>query len=166
MTLEAALAANTAALNAQTEAIRSLLACWDNLRTQAIKLSNEGHTPASLTVAGVPMAEAPAAAQDTAAPATKVAKAKADPKPAPTPAADEPAQTEVATDATASDSPSDEVPEVSIDEVSAAITKYVTAHRPIVVGTLAEFGAKRGSEIPPEKRGEFLRVLAEKVGDQ
>ena len=170
MSLETALAENTAALTAQTKTINSLLECWNTLRTQSIKLSREGHTAATITAAGVPLTDVPEvaapAAETTKAPG-KTAKAKADPKPAPTPDAPdapEAAQTADATDSTASDSPFEEATEVSLEAVSDAITKYVPTHRAEVVAALAKFGAKRGSEIKPEERGLFLAEIAAKVG--
>lgn len=167
MSLETALAENTAALTAQTKAINSLLECWNTLRTQAIKLSREGHTADAITAAGVPLTDVPeveAPAAETPKAPGKTAKAKADPKPAPTPDAPEAAQTADATDSTASDSPFEEVTEVSLEAVSDAITKYVPTHRAEVVAALAKFGAKRGSEIKPEERGLFLAEIAAKVG--
>lgn len=49
---------------------------------------------------------------------------------------------------------------VTYDVVGKAITDGVKADRAKVVAVLAEFGAKKGTELKPEQYGEFLAALA------
>lgn len=161
MSLELALAANTAAIQEQTAALRALGEAWNALREQATQLRSAGHSAATVVSAGVPQADAPKVEQPAPAKAPKAEKA---PKPAPTPAVEEPAQPEAAADEPAVESPSEEAaPAPTLQDIQDLIRSNMGHHREAIVKTLAKYGAKRASELKAEDYAAFVATLTEKV---
>lgn len=136
MSLEAALAANTAALTKLTEA-------WASLNAQARMISQKVDEGKAIAVNVVGVAEIP------------LAKVEA-PKPVAAPLEQ---TAPVGSTATTTDTKSttDEIP---YDVVGKAITEGVKADRPKVLAALSKFGVKKGPELKPEQYADFLKELA------
>lgn len=127
MSIEQTIAANTAALTAQTAAIENLAAMWKLLTANAT----------AIKAGGVPLSE----------------KAP-DPKPAPTPAAPVTATPtpEVSAPAEpAAASPSEAPAVVEMKDLSAAVTAAATRNRDGLVALLGKHNVKRASELPQDK---------------
>jgi hypothetical protein len=133
MSLEIALAANTAA-------ILELTAAWKQLTANAVAIK----AGEAVNAGGVPVIPAKA----------KVESPKPAATPAPTPAVA--VEVTTASPEIAKDSPS----EVTYEMVSKAILAMATADRPRLVATLTQFGVKRGPELKPEQFSTFLEAMA------
>jgi hypothetical protein len=143
MSLEQALSENTAA-------IQSLVAVWSKLVAQGTSINTqvEAGTATAVTAGPltIPVAKPPKPVAAAVAPV--VSAVKESPK--------EAASTPVAT--TASSTPSDEPPRY--DQVAEAIRAMVVADRTKAVATLAQFGAKKGTELKAEQYADFMKALA------
>ena len=136
MSIEQTIAANTAALTAQTAAIENLAAMWKLLTANAVA-AKTSETVTTIKAGGVPIIE----------------KAT-DPKPAPTPAA--PVTVTLTPEASApaepaAASPSEAPAVVEMKDLSAAVTAAATRNRDGLVALLGKHNVKRASELPQDK---------------
>lgn len=144
MSLEQALAANTAAIEAQTSALQALADAWNALRAQARKLKTAGCSAADITSAGVLQSDAPLVEVST--PTAEISNAPD------TNAANEPVMAGAVPflpDAAI----------VSINELSAAVTAAATRNRDGLVALLAKYEVKRATEVPEGKWAQLIRDL-------
>lgn len=144
MSIEQTIAANTAALTAQTAAIDNLAAMWKLLTANATAIkANE--TITTVKAGGVPVIE----------------KAT-DPKPAPTPAAPvtvTPTPEASAPAEPAAASPSEAPAVVEMKDLSAAVTAAATRNRDGLVALLGKHNVKRASELPQDKWAALVTEL-------
>lgn len=165
MSIEQALAAQTAAVKENTAALAALTAAWNSLREQAIQMKASGKTVAAAH--GVPLSEMPAV--ETPAPATKAepkpkaavkdeSAPKAEPQveatPADTQPASETAPTVTAESTAAPESPSEATPastSIDIKQLTAIVTAAATRNRDGLLAVLAKYGVKRASELNPDQ---------------
>ncbi len=153
MSLEQALAANTAATTACTAAIKELLAAWNATRAQSSTRSVV--TPAEMAPA---VEQTLKLAQPTEAPTEAVTEAPtAVPTTPPTEAVTE-APTEAVTEAPVV------LAAVTKAYLEAAVRKYAPTHRSLVVSTFADFGVKRANELSEDQYGPYIAALLKKVG--
>ena len=132
MSLELALQANTDALKAFTEALLATgIASASSVAAlpKAVKAVASGPATAKVVVAAVPVSTTAESAPAAASVAAAV-----------------PAST-AATEA------------ITYDQVAKAITDGVKADRVKVVAALAQFGAKKGTELKAEQYADFLAAL-------
>lgn len=132
MSLEAALAANTAAIIGLTE-VWGKLAAMGKVIDRKVEAGEQTKTTAG----------------NLEIPLTKVEA----PKPVPTPPA---AETVAAPAETVTASPS----EITYLQVGQAITDMVKVDRPRAIAALAKFGAKKGPDLKPEQWADFLKEIA------
>ena len=133
MSIEQALADNTAAIKALTKA-------WESLSAQARAVSTQVDKGEANKVNVVGVAEIPLAKVE-------------EKKPAPTPAV---VETQAAKPETATASPS-EAP--TLAQLSAAVTAAATRNRDGLVAALAAKGVKRAGEIPADQWAAFIAVV-------
>lgn len=131
MSLEEAVRQNTAAIN-------NLIGVWTTLTAQAKNIQTDvknGEVNAISMGGAIRVEVAP-------------------PKPAPTPPAAEiaPVKPEAATAP-----PS----EVTFEQVTKAITEAAKTDKPRVIAVLAEFGAKRGTDLKAEQYAGFVEALSQ-----
>lgn len=141
MSLEQALAANTAALTAQTAVMSDLVAAWKTLTAQSVALK----AAEAFTIGG----------------AAKVEKV-ADPKPAHTPTAPvtvTPTPEVTAPVEAAAASPSEPPAKVEMKDLSAAVTAAATRNRDGLVALLAKHNVKRASELPQDQWAALVAEL-------
>lgn len=134
MSLEQALAENTAA-------IKELTAAWASLNAQARAITAKVDKGEAIKVDIVGVKEIPLAKVE-------------EKKPAPTPAV---VETQAAKPETVTASPSDAPPTMA--QLSAAVTSAATRNRDGLVSALAAKGVKRAGELPPEQWAEFIAVV-------
>ena len=142
MSIEMELAANTAAIKSQTEAINSLINVWSQLTAQATDISAKvatGETTA-VTLAGKARIEV---AQD---------KGKTEPT--------APVQEAPPPRGWTHEQAAQEQPKVELKDLSAAVTAAATRNREGLVALLAKHNVKRASELPQENWAALLVELA------
>lgn len=142
MSIEQALAEQTAAIRENTRAIVALSDAWNALRDRAMGIE----AGKEIVVAKTPMADAPEV--KTEKPKAEKKKAEDAPKaeaPAPTPPAEE---TKPAEPEAAAASPS-ELPDIKA--LSAVVTAAATRNREGMLAVLAKHGVERASHLPQEK---------------
>lgn len=132
MSIEQTIAANTAAITAQTAAITELIGAWKALTANAVACKTADKVKAT----GVTVIE-------------KAPDPKSDPTPAPTPVVAEAVTT--ATPETAKVSPSDAPAKVEMKDLSAAVTAAATRNRDGLVALLGKHNVKRASELPQDQ---------------
>ncbi len=143
MSLEQALAANTAAIETQTAALQALADAWNALRAQANNLKLAGCSAADISSAGVPQTESPQ---------VEAPKASGTNAAAHTPGTSDPAPAEVP--------PLKAVAAfVDIKVLSAAVTAAATRNRDGLVALLAKYEVKRASEVPEGKWAQLVSEL-------
>jgi hypothetical protein len=144
MSLENALAENTAALAKLSALMASMFARDQGLPLDAL--------PATTSPEPAPAAQAPgkpSAAKTAPSPRTaEAAPAPVSAAPVPSPEATPPAAA----------APSAPAP-VTYEMVAKAITEAVKTRRDAVVAALKQFGAARGTELKPDQFADFLKVL-------
>jgi hypothetical protein len=160
MSIEAAIAANTAAIEANTAAVQALMEHYGKIVVQ----------PTLVVESKARAAQTPEAAQPdtTAAPTgTKEnASGKQGKAATPPPAASE-AQPDSGASTASSDKPSespddgDMLEVVTLEELQATITAKAKTHRADVVAVLTSFGAKRGGEVKEADRAACNKKLLE-----
>lgn len=153
MSLENAIAENTAAVNALVKVWQQL---FDSAKLLNERVADGTTTPAEIvanttakalpkSVAAPEAAAGQATAAKTAAPETTAS--------ASTPVA---ASAEAAAPASTAATPTP----IIYDTVSKAITEAVKVDRAKVIATLAEFGVTKGTQLVPEQFAGFLEALA------
>ena len=138
MSIEQTIAANTAALTAQTAAIEALVAVYAKLTAQAKNVVSEvqaGKTTAVTLAAEKRIEVAPSP--------------KPEATPAPTPVAVEAAA--IASPEIAAASPSEAPALAEMKDLSAAVTAAATRNREGLVALLGKHNVKRASELPQDK---------------
>lgn len=150
MSLEQALADQTAAIRENTRALAALTEAWNALRENAAKLQKHPKLD-ELGAAGVPMAEAPQAkapALEATKPEAPKAEVKAEEAPAATQPAPEAAPEAPAQPEAAAESPS----EVTLPVLQALVLEKAKANKAAVLAVLTKYGAKSASTVAEADR--------------
>jgi len=159
MSLEQALAAQTAAITDNTTALNALIAAWTKLATQGKNIAQgvENGTVTKTTAGNITI---PLAKAEVALPVLDKAEAKKPVATPPAPVTVTPAPAvETAPAEVAAASPSEAAEPITYAQVSKAITDGVKVNRDHVLATLAKFGVKKGPELKVEQYVEFLAAL-------
>ncbi len=144
MSLEQALASNTAALQAQTAALQALGDAWNALRAQAQKLKTAGCSATDITSAGVLQSDAPLV--EVSNPTTETSTAL---------------DTSVDSDSSRAEAPPIKASTASVDikVLSAAVTAAATRNRDGLVALLAQYEVKRATEVSQDKWAQLVSDL-------